>query len=468
MTRMLLPAIVLAVALGLGGAWVIGNVVETTSDRLLDGSVLAIAERLGLDEDNEVTVDLPRAAFGMLESQAQDRIYYSVSYQGELVTGYHDLPQTEIGRLRSGSIYHWDTIMRGAPVRVAAEARRLYGRPNPVLVQVAETRDARRAVQRQLLGGLAALEAGLLGLVGLLAWSAIGSGLRPLTSLSAEIGHRTAQSPLDLQPLDVTRVPREALAPVQSFNALLKRLAESTGAIRRFTADASHQLGTPLTIMRMHLELIRRYYADRPAPAEVAAALDDVDGATRRLEHLLAQLLSLAQSEECGTENRLAVARMDLIESVADVVAKQVPQALARGGDIRFERGGADISIVSNPILVGEIVRNLLDNAIRYNREGGVVSVRVSHDTARPTIDIDDEGPGIPEAEQTKVFERFHRVTRAGNPDGSGLGLAIVRNLADRIDATVSLQNRYSGRGLNAQVKFNSCNSSSVGRCSIH
>src|SRR5690348_14124291 len=111
MARMLLPATVLAVVLGLGGAWVIRGVVETTSDRLLDGSVLAIAERLGVDEDNEVTVDLPRAALGMLESQAQDRIYYSVTYDGALVTGYRDLPQAEVTRLRPGTMYHWDAVM---------------------------------------------------------------------------------------------------------------------------------------------------------------------------------------------------------------------------------------------------------------------------------------------------------------------------------------------------------------------
>ncbi len=90
---MLLPAAAVALALGLGGALVIRDVVETTHDRLLDGSVLAIAERLAVDEDNEVTVDLPRVALGMLESQAQDRIYYSVSYRGQLVTGYRDLPR---------------------------------------------------------------------------------------------------------------------------------------------------------------------------------------------------------------------------------------------------------------------------------------------------------------------------------------------------------------------------------------
>ncbi|RYY12415.1 MAG: sensor histidine kinase, partial [Alphaproteobacteria bacterium] len=433
---------------------VIRDVVETTSDRLLDGSVLAIAERLGLDEDDEITVDLPRAALGMLESQAQDRIFYSVSYKGELVTGYHDLPQTEAAQIRPGAIHHWDTVMRGAPVRVAAEARRLYGRPDPVLVQVAETRDARRALELRLLGGLAALEVGLLGLVGTLAWFAIGRGLRPLTNLSAEIGRRATPNAVSLQALNTRSVPQEALAPVQAFNTLLQRLAESTAAIRRFTADASHQMGTPLTIMRMHLELMRRYYLNRAIPTEISAALDDVDGATRRLEHLLAQLLVLARAEDGRTSTELATTRMDLIESVAKVIAERVPQALNRGVDVQFERGMTKMVILSNPVLVGEIVGNLLDNAIRYNRDGGTVSVRLVDDPGGLRIDIEDEGPGIPEAERVKVFERFHRVARAGAPDGSGLGLSIVRTLAEQIHATVTLENRRSQPGLCASVTF--------------
>lgn len=454
MARMLLPALVLAVVLGLGGAWVIRDVVETTSDRLLDGSVLAIAERLAVDEDNDVTVDLPRAALAMLESQAQDRIYYSVSYAGALVTGYHDLPQAEIARLRSGEMHHWDTTMRGSPVRVAAAARRLYGKPDRVLVQVAETRDARRTLEFRLLGGLAALEAGLLGLVGALAWLAIGSGLRPLTQLSSEIGRRVAPGAVSLQPLETTGVPQEALAPVQAFNALLQRLAGSMGAVRRFTADASHQMRTPLAIMRMHLELIRLHYLKQPALPEVGAALDDIEGATGRLEHLLAQLLILAQAEEDEAESQVLVGPIDLAETVAETVAERVPQALARNIEIQFERRATTVLALGNAILVREIIGNLLDNAIRYNHEGGSVTVRVLGEPTSLVAEVEDDGPGIPDAERAKVFERFHRIARAGSPEGSGLGLAIVRTLCDRIGAAVTLRDRPLGPGLLASVVF--------------
>jgi two-component system sensor histidine kinase TctE len=121
MLNMLLPAAALAVALGVGGWLMIRNVVEAAHDRLLDGSVLAIAERLTVDEDNEVTVDLPPVALGMLESQAHDSIYYNVTYDGTLVTGYQDLPRPDLTRLAAGETTHWDAVYRSNPIRVAAQ-----------------------------------------------------------------------------------------------------------------------------------------------------------------------------------------------------------------------------------------------------------------------------------------------------------------------------------------------------------
>ena len=180
MLNMLLPAVALAAALGVGGWLMIRNVVEAAHDRLLDGSVLAIAERLTVDEDNEVTVDLPPVALGMLESQAHDSIYYSVTYDGDLVTGYQDLPQSDLTRLSAGETTHWDAAYRGNPVRIAAQLRRVFGKPDPVLVEVAETTNARRVIEYRMLAALGLLELGLLGLVGWLTWRGIGQGLQPV------------------------------------------------------------------------------------------------------------------------------------------------------------------------------------------------------------------------------------------------------------------------------------------------
>lgn len=224
------------------------------------------------------------------------------------------------------------------------------------------------------------------------------------------------------------------------------------GAVRRFTADASHQMRTPLAVLRMHLELVRRHGA---AGTEGHAALDDIERAARRLERLLSQLIALARAEEVPAEGVLPTMAMDLAEVTAAVVAEQVPRAIMRGMDVVFEKPDGFVLILGHPILVGEIVSNLLENAVRYNRADGTVIVRVVCDTAGARVEIEDEGPGIPLAERAMAFERFCRVPRNGGPEGSGLGLAIVRALADRLGAAVTLDDRISNEpGLLVKVVF--------------
>jgi two-component system, OmpR family, sensor histidine kinase TctE len=136
------------------------------------------------------------------------------------------------------------------------------------------------------------------------------------------------------------------------------------------------------------------------------------------------------------------------------VVAERVPQGLATGVDLRFDGPEEPIPIASNEVVTQEIVANLVDNAIRYNREGGAVIVRVMADESIGRLEVEDEGPGIPAADRARVFERFYRIPHRGGPEGSGLGLAIVRALADRLGADVRLHDGKNGTGLLAVVHF--------------
>jgi two-component system sensor histidine kinase TctE len=386
----------------------------------------------------------------MLESQAHDSIYYSITYDGALVTGYQDLPQPDLTRLAAGETTHWDVAYRGNPVRIAGQRRRVFGKPDPVLVEIAETINARRTIEYRMLAALGLLELGLLGLVGWLTWRGIGHGLQPLSALGREIDARSVPGAINLKPLDLSAVPREALAPAVALNALLERLEQSIGTVRRFTADASHQMRTPLTILRTHLEILQRRGIDTP---EGRAALDDIEAATNRLERLLAQLIALARADEGGSAGDETEC-VDLARVAAAVVAERVPQALAAGIDIQFEGPEKPVPIAGNGMLAGEIVANLLDNAIRYNRPGGTVVVRVLVAETGGRLEVEDEGPGIPASEKARVFERFYRIPRKGGPEGSGLGLAIIRALADRLGADVRLHDRKDGTGLLAVVHF--------------
>ncbi|MBW8853193.1 MAG: sensor histidine kinase, partial [Bradyrhizobium sp.] len=412
-------------------------------------SVLAIAERVGV-EDGELTVDLPQVALGMLESQWHDSIYYSVTYLGELITGYKDFPLAGFDRLKAGESGHSDGAYRGKTVRIGAQARQVYGRPGLVLVAVAETVQARRVVEREMLIGLAVLEAVLIGLIACLGWYAVDRGLRPLGELKQEIDARGIQGGPNLNPLDLSRVPQEALAPALAVNSLLQRLDLAIGLVRRFTADASHQMRTPLAILRTHLDLVRRLGSETPAGQ---SALDEVDNAINRLERLLEQLVTLARVDEQNIAQP-AAENVDLNEVAFNVLSERAPQAFARDIDVQFDRFDGPAVIAGNTVLIGELLANLIDNAIRYNRPGGLVLVRAVVDATTARIEVEDTGPGIPEAHLARVFERFYRIPTANGPEGSGLGLAIVKALSDRLGAQIVLAPGPEGRGLRVSVSF--------------
>jgi two-component system sensor histidine kinase TctE len=352
--------------------------------------------------------------------------------------------------LKAGETGHRDGAYRGKTVRIGAQARQVYGRPGLVLVAVAETVQARRVVEREMLIGLAVLEAGLIGLIACLGWYAVDRGLRPLGELKQEIDARGIQGGPNLSPLDLSRVPQEALAPALAVNSLLQRLDLAIELVRRFTADASHQMRTPLAILRTHLDLVRRLGSETP---EGQSALNEVDNAINRLERLLRQLVTLARADEQNIAQP-AAEDVDLNEVAFNVLSERAPQAFARDIDVQFDRFDGPAVIAGNSVLIGELLANLIDNAIRYSHTGGMVLVRVVVDATAARIEVEDTGPGIPEAHLARVFERFYRIPMANGPEGSGLGLAIVKALSDRLAAQIVLAPGPEGRGLRVSVTF--------------
>jgi two-component system sensor histidine kinase TctE len=301
-----------------------------------------------------------------------------------------------------------------------------------------------------MLTGLAVLEAGLIGLIALLGWYAVERGLRPLGELKQEIDARGIRGGPNLSPLDLSRVPQEALAPAIAVNSLLQRLDLAIELVRRFTADASHQMRTPLAILRTHLDLVRRLGSETPAGQ---SALNEVDSAINRLERLLKQLVTLARADEQNIAQP-AVENVDLNDIAFNVLSERAPQAFTRDIDVQFDRCDKPALIPGNSVLIGELLANLIDNAIRYNRAGGMVLVRTVVDLTAARVEVEDTGPGIPAAHLGRVFERFYRVPMSNGPDGSGLGLAIVKALSDRLGAQIVLSPGTDGQGLLVSVSF--------------
>jgi len=439
-----LPMATLALLLGIGGAITINQVVEGVNDRLLGASARAIAETLAL-ENEEVTLDLPASALGMLENDARDNVYYSVRAGGDLITGYADLPRVRELPDADGEIVFEYAQYRDYRIRIAALARKVPRVEQPVIVEVAETLDARHDLRDRMLLALAALEALLIALsLGLLPL-AVRWGLRPLKRVLRAMETRREA---DFTPLPTDYVPAELRGLIGAFNDLLGRLDAAVRGIRRFTADASHQMRTPLSILRAHVDVLGS--AELPDGA-ARQSVADIETATIRLQRLLTQLLALARAE--GTRNA-AIARRepaDLVEIARAASLEQAPQAVKAGIDLQFDSPDAAVPVSTQPDLAGELIGNLVDNAIRYNREGGMVSVAVRADG---TVTVEDEGPGIPAADRALAFQRFGRLAADRGRVGSGLGLAIVQALADGLGATVTLDDRGELPGLRVTVRF--------------
>ena len=442
-----LPMILVALALGIGGALVIGGVVESVNDRLLGASARSIAETIALEEGS-VTLDLPASALGMLENDERDNVYYSVSAGGHVLTGYRDLALVRQVPQSDGDAAFEYALYRGVPIRIAAVTRKVPRVGPLVVIQVAETLEARHALRDRLLAALSVLELVLIALFLLLLPWAVRWGLAPLSRVLSEIEGRQRA---DFTPLALEYVPHELHGLIRAFNRLLGRLDHAVQGIRRFTADASHQMRTPLTILRTHVDVLRKIPL---AAGSQQQSVADIDAATRRLQRLLTQLLALARAE--GSRDAVVVRRrsVDLVAVARNVALEYAPQAVRQAIDLQFDAPQGAVNVLTQQDLAAELIGNLIDNAIRYNRAGGTVEVRVSIVDGYGSVTVEDEGCGIAAADRALAFERFQRLGGESHQIGTGLGLAIVKALAEGLGAEVSLGDRAGRRGLRVEVLF--------------
>jgi two-component system sensor histidine kinase TctE len=434
LAAMLGPLLGAAAIIGIGGATLIADVVRRTNDRVLGGALGAIAETVQV-ERGDVTLDLPPAAFGMLENSERDNVYYRIAVGSELLTGYADLPPPDPATLTTDVPRFRFARYRDQDIRIGEVKRLLPRVAQPVIVQVAETLDNRSALTMRLMGGLLLGELVLVGIAILLLRPALGWSLRPLARLRRAVEARDARSCPDFSPLDTTPLPTELQPLATAFNHLLAQLDTATGGMRRFTADASHQMRTPLSVLKVQVALARR---------GSASALDEIFEAVLRLERLVTQLLALARAEEAGVSAPLE--EVDLREVAAAVIGRLINQAIEAGVELDLEADADDSHIVAgHRTLVFEIIANLVDNGIRYNRAGGRVSIALRHAPGQTILRVSDDGPGISPAYRDKIFDRFFRLAGTDGPEGSGLGLAIVRSAASRMGASVEIGDAAAG-----------------------
>jgi two-component system sensor histidine kinase TctE len=439
LTAMMVPLVIPALALGLIGWVLISDVVRRTNDRVLGGALGAIAETVQV-ERGEVTLDLPPAAFGMLENSERDNVYYRIAVGNRMLTGYADLPSPDITALSAVQPRFRFSDYRGQRIRIAEIRRDLPRMSAPIIVQVAETLDNRRSLERGLMTALMIGEFVLVGIVLLLIRPALGWSLRPLAELRTVIEARDTRAAPDLSPLQTGPLPAELQPLSRSFDRLLARLDHATTGMRRFTADASHQMRTPLSVLKVQLALARRGSHE----AQNADALHEIEEATDRLERLLTQLLALARADEAGEQPPFV--RIDLKEVSRAVISRRIHQAIEADVELRLDCDShGPVLIDGHRTLVFEMLSNLVDNAIRYNRRGGVATIVLQTEGDRVRLTVADTGPGIPATLREHALDRFARLQGERGPAGSGLGLAIVKAVVERLGAELELSDADPG-----------------------
>ena len=277
----------------------------------------------------------------------------------------------------------------------------------------------------------------------LLIWIFVGRGLAPLKRLAQAVATRT---PTVLDPLPEQKAPEEVLPLVGSLNDLLGRLAEAIAAQKAFIADAAHELRTPIAALQLQAQLVERARTD----AERSASLQDLKAGVRRSGHAVQQLLTLArQDPDLAVRPFTVVALAELARSV---VAEHIVLAEVKRIDLGLHYADEYATVRGDPDALRVLLGNLLDNALRYTPVGGRVDVSATMRDGSPYLEVSDSGPGILEADRTRVFDRFYR-GEATRESGTGLGLAIVKTIADRHGAQVQLDNSDSG-GLRIRVVF--------------
>ena len=415
-------------------------------DRVLSGSALAIAERVFVNDDGRLDVDIPYVALDMLTSAAQDRVFYRVeTTDGAFITGYEQLVVPEDDDAGGERFSYSDATFRGAPIRIAAYrgAASTGERTISYRVAIAETTNARDRLSREILLRAALRQALLIAAAATIVWIAVTRSLIPLGRLQAAIGRR---SPDDLRPI-AHDVPSEVTGLVGTINGFMTRLDQALIALRHFTGNASHQLRTPLAIIRTQLALAGR----SENLADARAALRDCDQAIVDVERTLSQLLLLARVDETSSAS-LADRTADLTEIARTASEAAVIEAARAGFDLGFE-GDAQVPCRADPVLLRELVGNLIDNAIKHAAGGGVITVRARRQGAAAVLEVEDDGCGIPPGLRATVSDRFVS-GGAGTAAHSGLGLAIVGEIARLFGGDMTLVPGPAGAGLTVAVRL--------------
>ncbi|MDP2006025.1 MAG: sensor histidine kinase N-terminal domain-containing protein [Rubrivivax sp.] len=426
---------------------------DTAYDRTLLASAKAIGERLEVRQERgtaQLQATLEYSALEAFEADNRSRLFYKVSgFGGEVVSGFEDLSPPRAGRDEpnpyAALVRFYDDEFRGEPVRMAVLLQPVAGPAGQGMatVQVAETLELRHTLARALLLQTLGQQALLVALIAIVVVAVVQRATRPVRALSQTLRERDED---DLSPLGAEDTPRELQPVVDATNALLARTARLLEHQKRFVRDASHQLRTPLAVLKTQVQSARR--GDVAPALALQEIAHTVDGATE----LANQMLALAKVEQLRHQGDAPVSDW---AALVRAVALDVSALIADAG-VDFELHTEPVSVRAHEWALRELTRNLLHNAIRHSPRGGrlTVAVQAAGDEAR--LRIADSGPGIGAAQRERLFQPFATsLPDTAGREGSGLGLAICREIVTTLGGRITLDNRMQdGRilGLDACV----------------
>ncbi len=420
------------------------NILEKTYDRGLF-QIADAAAKLSRDSlKNSGKLHIPDIAIELLLEAPSDKVFLSITdFHGNLIVGDGKLMPPTSGQRTATSTYY-NTTVNHLKVRALATSftTETAGITQHWNLLVGETLNERESLAHDILLFFLLPQIVIILLAAALVIFGIRVGLRPLESLVSALSQRSHN---DMHALDVPGLPQEIQPIVQETNHLLERMNAVFEAQKHFTADAAHQLRTPLAGLTAQADLARA----QSNPPQTQHALDQIKVVSARLTHAVNQLLSIARNEP-GADTSVRMEALELNEFARNTTLEWVEIAISKGIDLGFDGTAEPVIITGDSTRLKEMLDNLIDNALRYCPRGSRVTVKVDDER---TLSVEDNGPGIPPEERERVFERFHRLL-GSKADGNGLGLAIVREIADLHSAEVTLSEGAGGSGALFQVKF--------------
>ena len=406
---------------------------ELLDSHLAQAASLLVAQQAGEPEDDDHGINAPSL------HRYAPKVAFQVFHEGRLALRSSNAPAEPMlafsRRIEDG----FRTIeIGGMAWRVFAT----HGRERDVQVFVGEQIGSRDAILWAVLRSALAPMLFALPLLALAAWWAVRRGVAPMKTLSRTLAQRRPQA---LQPIAVDGAPSEMAPMLAALNSLFERITELMASERRFTADAAHELRTPIAAIRAQAQVAQGATDDADRSYALQATLQGCDRATRLVE----QLLTLSRLEAGAAP---AMTSVDLTAVVRQVVADLAPLALDKRQTIEVMATGRHL-VDADALLLAVLVRNLVDNAIRYSPSDARVSVEISSTNVGVRLSVDDSGPGISEDDRKRLGERFFRVVGSGQ-SGSGLGWSIARRIARVHNATIDVSRSAALGGLSVGVSF--------------